>query len=170
MKRYLEVAKVVGTHGVKGQLKLKPWCDTQEFLCSFKKLYSKDGEKTYNIISSFPHKNIVVMSISGIDTVDKAEEMRNKILYIDRDEVEMEDGVYFLQDLIGLDVVDADTQKNYGKLSEIFETGANDVYQITSNDNKNYLIPAIDDVIIKIDIENQKMLIRPIKGIFDDEN
>lgn len=170
MKKYLEVAKIVGVHGLKGQLRLKPWCDTPEFLCGFKKLYSEDGKETYSITSSYPHKNVVVVVIPGIDTIEKAEQLRNKILYINRDDVEMEDGVYFIQDLIGLEVIDNDTGEVYGKLTDVFETGANDVYQITSKDNKDYLIPAIEKVILKTDIENKRMLICPIKGIFDDEN
>ncbi len=170
MKKYLEIAKVVGVHGIRGSMKLQPWCDTADFLCGFKTLYSKDGSKSYNVVSAYKHKNVVIVSISGINTVEEAEKMRNRILYIDRDDVEMEDGVYFIQDLIGIDVIDIKTQKNYGKLTDVLETGANNVYQITSNNGKNYLIPAIKDVVIEIDIKNRKMLICPIKGIFEDED
>ena len=82
----------------------------------------------------------------------------------------MGEGVNFVQDLIGLEVRDADNDTVYGKISDVIRTGANDVYEITDSQNKKYLAPVIDDVVIGIDVDNGFILIRPMKGIFDDED
>lgn len=169
-KKYLEVGKIVGTHGLRGELRIEPWCDSASFLCKFKVLYILNGEKKINVLSSKVHKNIVIMSLEGIDTIEKADMLRGTILYIDRNDINLQEDKYFIQDIIGLEVIDYNTNKSYGHVTDVFKTGANDVYQVSSSNNKQYLLPVIDDVVIKIDIDNEQILIRPIKGIFEDEN
>ena len=170
LKKYLEVGKIVSTHGLRGDVKVEPWCDTPDFICEFRELYTDKGSKKLDIKSAKVHKTMVIMHIDGVDTIEKADAMRNTVLYIDRNDAQIDDGAYFVQDLIGLETIDADNGKCYGTMSDVFKTGANDVYEITSDENKKYLIPAIPDVVIDIDIENEIMKIRPIKGIFDDED
>ena len=169
MKKYLEVGKIVSVHGLKGDVKVEPWCNEPEFICDFDRLYSKDGKKEYEIESSRVQKNMVIMKLKGVDSVEDGQAMRNKILFMDRNDVELEDGFYFFQDLIGLNVIDADSQEEYGKIEDIFQTGANDVYQIKSDEGRSYYIPAIADVIVKTDIDDGKMYIRPLEGLFDED-
>jgi 16S rRNA processing protein RimM len=169
-KKYLEAGKIVGTHGVKGELRVQPWCDSAEFLMRFSTLYLEEGKTPVRVISSRIHKELLLMVLEGVDSVEKADLYRNKILYLDRSDVALPEGRYFMQDLIGLDVYDADTFLYYGALTRVMRTGANDVYQITAQDHKNYLIPAVPEFIREIDLEKGKMMIRPIKGIFDDED
>lgn len=169
-KQYLESGKIVGTHGIKGEVRIEPWCDSPQFLASFKKLYLDDRGETSVEVKSRPHKNITLCKIKGVDNIDDAQRLRGKIVYIDRGDIRLGEGVNFVQDLIGLDVLDADTQKNYGKLTDVLRTGANDVYEITSGDGKKYLAPVIDEVIIEKNIDEGFVLIRPMKGLFDDEN
>ena len=121
------------------------------------------------ISRSRPHKNIVLMKIEGVDTVEQAQNLRNKILYMDREDVELEDGNYFVQDLIGLEVIDNDSGESYGKLCEVSFTGANDVYHIKGSDGKIRLIPAIPDVVIDTDITNGIMKIHVLEGLFDED-
>lgn len=169
MKKYLEIGKIVSVHGLKGDVKVEPWCNEPEFICEFDKLYSKDGKKEYEIERSRVQKNMVIMKIKGIDSVEDGQAIRNKILYMDRDDVELEKGYYFFQDLIGLTVIDTDSQKVYGKIADVFQTGANDVYHIKSDDGKSYYIPAIPDVIDKVDLNDGKMYITPLEGLFDED-
>ncbi len=169
-KRYLEAGKIVGTHGIKGELRVEPWCDSPEFLMKFTTLYLNKGETRVRVVSSRVHKENLLMVLEGVDSVEKADTYRNKILYLNREDAALPQGHYFMQDLIGLEVFDADTFLYYGTLSRVMRTGANDVYQITAQDHKNYLIPAVPEFIGEIDLEKGKMLIRPIKGIFDDED
>lgn len=169
-KQYLDSGKIVGTHGIKGEVRIDPWCDSPEFLCMFKKLYLDEKGETFIEVKSRPHKNITLTKIKGIETVEDAEKYRGKIVYINRNDISLEEGVNFVQDLIGLEVRDADSDVVYGKISDVLRTGANDVYEITDSEGKKYLAPVIDEVIIETDIDNGFVLIRPMKGIFDDED
>lgn len=169
-KQYLDSGKIVGTHGIRGEVRIDPWCDSPEFLCMFKKLYLDEKGQTFIEVKSRPHKNITLAKIKGVDTIEDAEKLRGKIVYINRNDISLEEGVNFVQDLIGLEVRDADDETVYGKISDVLRTGANDVYEITDSDGKKYLAPVIDEVIIETDIDNGFVLIRPMKGIFDDED
>lgn len=169
MEQYLEIGKVVSTHGLRGELRVDPWCDSPQFLCQFKTLYLKKGETKLSV-SSRPHKTIAIVKAKGIDTIEEAEKLRGRILYINRSDARLAPGEYFIQDLMGLDVIDIDTSKSYGKITDVLKTGANDVYQVTDEKKRDYLIPVIDDVVKEIDINGGKVLIKPLKGIFDDED
>lgn len=169
MKDFLEIGKIVNTHGLKGEVKIMPWCSYPEFICEFDTLYLDEGKNTLEVINARVNKNMVIASFDGIDSPELAQGLRNKVLYMNRNDVQLEDGCYFFQDLIGMEVYDADNNNLYGTIDDIIETGANDVYSIKCGE-KNYLIPAIPDVVIETDLENGKMLIRPLKGLFDDEN
>ena len=170
-KKFLDVGKIVSTHGLKGDVKVDPWCDDGEFLCEFEELYlDSAGEEKIKVLSAKVHKNIVLMRLEGIDSIEKAELLRGKVLFMDRNDVELPEGEHFIQDILGLGVFDVDTNRCYGKVTDVLKTGANDVYQVTSDDGKDYLIPVIDEVIREVDVDNNFMKIRPLKGIFDDED
>lgn len=168
MKQFLEIGKIVSTRGIKGEVRVQPWSDSPDFLCEFDTLYLDEGKKSIEIERSFVQKNVVVMKLKGVDTVEKAQDMRNKILFMDRNDVELQEGSYFVQDLLGLTVIDADKNEEIGSLCDVTETGANDVYHIKSGE-KEYLIPAIPDVIEKIDLDEGKMYIHKMKGLFDED-
>lgn len=169
-KQYLEIGQIVTTHGIAGEVRVKPWCDSPELLCEFDRLFFDGGKKEVKIEQARVHKNIVIMKLEGTETMDDAVKLRNKILFAARDDFELDEGTYFVQDLIGLKVFDADTDRCYGELSDVTQTGANDVYHIKREDGKEVLIPAIPDVVLETDIEGGRMVIRPLKGLFDDEN
>lgn len=167
---YLEVGQIVGTHGIAGEMRVQPWCDSPDFLTKFKTLYTdKNGENAVKVKSSRVHKNIVLIKLPGITTIEQAERMRGKVLYISRKDANIADGEWFIQELIGCTVFDADTGKDYGILSDVSKTGANDVWHI-KKDGKEFLLPAINDIIANVDVANEKVEIHSIiKGIFDDE-
>lgn len=166
--KYLEAGRIVGTHGLKGEVRVDPWCDSAAFLAKFKRLYYKDGTEL-KVISSRPHKNITIIHLEGVTDVNAADALRGRILYINREDAHLPKGTYFIQDIIGLKAIDNETGEEYGEVTDVMKTGANDVYQITK-DGRDYLIPAIPDVIIERNIDDGILKIRPIKGIFDDEN
>lgn len=172
IKDFLAVGQIVGTHGVRGEMRINPWADSPDFLKQFKTLYyDSEGKSGVKVISARPHGNIVLMKLDGIDTVEAASAMRNKKLYMRRSDARLADGVYFIEELIGCDVFDADDgEKRYGVISDVSETGANDVWHIKADDDREYLIPAIPSVVIDTDVRENRVLIRPMKGIFDDEN
>lgn len=170
LKQYLEVGQIVGTHGVRGEVRVNPWCDTPEFLKKFRTLYfDATGERAVKVLSSRVHGNIVLMQLEGISTVEEAAVLRNKVVYMNRKDAKIPDNSYFIQDLIDCKVIDADNGTEYGVLTNVSETGANDVWHITK-DGKEYLIPAIPPVVIETDVVSGIIKIRPLRGIFDDEN
>ncbi len=164
-KEYLEAGKIVTTHGIRGEVKIMPYTDTPELLCEFDRLFMGKNHTEIIIEKSRVFKNTVIAKIEGIDTPEDAEKLRNKILYMHRDDLELDENTYFIQDLIGMEVKDADSGFAYGKITDVMQTGANDVYVIQGE--KEYLIPAIPDVVISTDIDNNIMLIKPLEGLFD---
>ncbi len=170
LKEFLEAGKIVGTHGVRGELRVNPWCDSAEFLKQFQTLYLDRGGMPVAVVSARVFKKQLLLVLQGVDSIEKADVLRGKTLYFKRGDAEIPEGRYFMDDLIGLNVYDADTFIYYGTLTEIMRTGANDVYQVTSIAKKNYLIPAVSSVIRAIDLEKGKMLVRPVKGTFEDED
>ena len=168
-KDYIESGKIVGTHGVKGGLRVQPWCDSPEFLCQFKKLFfkEKNGYHAVKVKSAKPHGNVVIMELDGVNSMDDAENIRGKILYIERKSLNLEEGRYLISDLLGCEVFDEDSNIFLGEISDVSKTGANDVWHI-AKDGKEYLIPVIDDVVISVNIDENKIVIRPLAGIFED--
>lgn len=168
--RFLEAGKITSVHGIRGEVKIASWCDSPEFICEFDYFYlDPQGKKVIDVEHSRVFKNMVIAKFQGCDTAEEAAKLREKILYISRDDVELEDNTYFIKDLIGIRVIDKDTGTEYGKITEVFQTGANDVYSVKS-DEKEYLIPAIADVIYSTDIENRIMLITPLEGLMENED
>lgn len=170
LKKYIEAGKVVGTHGVRGEMRVQPWCDSPDFLIDFKKLYlDNSGEAHLDVVSSRVHGNICLIKADGVDTIESAESLRGKVLYIDRADAKLEEGRYFVDDIIGCTVSDAVSGVVYGKVTEVSNTGANDVWHITNGKNE-YLMPNIPQFVDTVDVENEKITVTPIKGIFDDED
>ncbi len=169
LKEYLELGQIVGTHGIRGELRINPWCDSPDFAKGFKNVYfDRNGEGQIKVNSCRPHGNIVLMKLDGIDTIELAEKYRNKILYIKRADAQLPEGTWFIDELIGCEVYDCDTDCFYGNISDISETGANDVWHITDKDGKEFLIPSIKEVVIDVNVAENIVKIRPLKGIFDD--
>lgn len=163
----LECGKIVSTHGVRGEIKINPWCDGPDFLCEFEELYLKDG-RVLELERARVHKNCVIAKVAGIDSIESAMPYINAVVYLNKEDVELPDGTYFIADLIGLSVVNYDTGRIYGKITDVMQTGANDVYTVTSEEGDT-LIPAISDVVMETDLEAGELRIRPLEGLFSDE-
>ena len=167
-KQYLECGKIVSTHGVRGEVKVQPWCDSPEYLCEFKRLYlDATGQKMLQILRARPAKSMVILQLEGYADIDAAAALRGKILYLDRNDDPDADAV-FLQDMLGMRALDVDTAESYGILTDVLETGANDVYELTDEKGRKRLVPAIPQVVVEADIEQGILRIRPLKGLFDD--
>ncbi len=167
MKQFLETAKIVAVHGIRGEVRCQCYSDSAEVLCGFDTLYFDSGKTSVGVERAYPHKNVVVMKLSGVDTIEQAQPLVGKTLYMDRDDMPLPEGTYFVQDIIGLDVIDADTGESYGKVSNVYQYGASDVYSIKLPDGKELMFPCIDEVVLKIDMGRGEMLIRPLPGLFD---
>lgn len=169
MKQYLEAGKIVRTHGVRGELCLEPWADSPEFLRGIKRFwFDGEGKQDAGLLASRVHKGQLLMRLRGVDSVEQGDALRGKVLYLNRADVHLEPGQYFLQDLIGLRAIDGNTGREYGILQEVLATGANDVYRIVSDEGKEYLFPAVPHMIKETDLEGGVISLLPIPGIFDD--
>ncbi|MBE6807792.1 MAG: 16S rRNA processing protein RimM [Ruminococcaceae bacterium] len=167
-KPYLEAGQIVGTHGVRGEVRVQPWCDSPEQFAGFKKLYWDDAGKQPVKIKGRPHKNIALVVLENVTTVEQAQVLRGKMLYVDRKDLKLPRDRYLVQDLIGLTVVDVDTDQVYGTLTDVSQTGANAVYHMKTPKGE-VLIPAIPDVVVKIDLKKDILYLRPMKGLLDDD-
>lgn len=108
------------------------------------------------------------MKLKGVDNIESAELLRNKVLYIKREDAHLPDGTWFIEELFGCEVYDVDTNVLYGKISDVSYTGANDVWHITGSNGKEYLIPAVKEFVVDVNVEDNCVKISPLKGIFDD--
>ncbi len=168
LKQFLEAGQVVGTHGVRGELRVQPMGDSPEFLVRFRTLYLDQGRTPVRVRSARVHKNIALIALENVNSIDDGERLRGRILYLDRNDARLPKGRYFIADLMGMQVSDADDGRIYGKLTDVMQTGANDVYEITDDAGKTYLMPAVKQMVIDVNIEAGEMKIRPVAGIFDD--
>ena len=163
MDKYIEIGKIVNTYGIKGQLKIVPYTDNIKRFEKLKKIYI--NEKEYLIENVKYIKNIVILKLQGINTIEQAEEYRNLYMYIDRkDAIKLPKDTYFIRDLIGIEVYTNDGEK-LGIIDDIFKTGSNDVYVVRNSLGKQILLPAISSVIEKIDLENKKVTVNLLKGL-----
>ena len=171
IKEFLEIGQIVSTHGIKGEVRLNPWCDSPEFVKKFKNLYRDEkGNNSFKIVSCRPRGNVAVLKIEGVDTVEDAQKLRNTILYMKRSDINLPEGKWFVSELIGCSVLDYDDNNIcYGKIKDIESYTANDVWYIETPDGKEVLIPAIKDVVIKCDVANDVAYIRPLRGLFDED-
>ncbi len=167
-KPYLEAGQITGTHGVRGEVRVQPWCDSAEQFAGFKTLYWDAEGKQPVRIKARPHKQMALVSLEGVDTVEAAQVLRGRMLYVSRRDIKLPAGHYLVQDLIGLTVVDADTGEEYGRLTEVSQTGANAVYHMQTAKGE-VLIPAIPSVVVSIDTKADILRLRPMKGLLDDE-
>ena len=163
----LEIGQIVNTFGIKGMVKVKPFTDDIRRFDELKTVYvEKNNNQTeYEIEEVKYHKDMVLIKFKGIDKVEQAEILRNSYLTVSRDSVEkLEEGRYYIVDLLGLEVY-TDEQILLGILEDIFNTGSNDIYVVKDKQGKQILLPAIQDVIKQIDIENKKIIVHLLPGL-----
>lgn len=166
-KKYIECGKIINTHGCKGGLKIDPWCNSAKEFAELKKLYIQRNNAylEYNVTKASVFKQFVVLELREITDMDAALYLKDKTLYADRSDFNLEDGEFFLADIIGLEVIDADTDKVYGTVKDIVNRGASDIY-VVDTERGERMIPAVDEFIISIDTE-KGVYVRVIEGLLD---
>ncbi len=166
-KERLEVGQIVNTFGIKGFVKIYPYVDDISRFDNLKKVHikSKKEEKELQIEEVKYQKNMVLVKFKGIETVENAEKLRNSFVEIDRaDAIPLEEGQYFIADLLGLDVF-LDTGEKLGVLEDIYNTGSSDIYVVKNELGKQFLLPYIDEVIKQINLEEGKIIVHIIEGL-----
>ena len=156
----LECGKIVNTHGIRGEVKIVPWADSAEFLCGLSTLYV-DG-KPIAVRSARVHKGNAIVLLEGINDVNEAMLLKNKVVCLHRDDVELDEDAFFLADIIGLDVVDEAGNK-LGKLAEILSPSLQDVYVVKGD--REILIPAVPEFILETNVAEGYIKVRLIEGM-----
>jgi len=151
-EQYLEVGKITNTHGIMGEVRVQPWADSPEFLCQFKTLYVDQAHWPIKVERARVHKNMVILKLEGVTDVPSALSMRNAILYIDRKDAALPEGSFFLADLMGLEVRDAQSGKVLGKIADIMNLPANNVYVVRGGE-REILVPAVPQFIAETNVE-----------------
>ena len=145
---YLEAGKIVNTHGVRGEVRIVPWADSAEFLRRFRTFYI-DGT-AYKVLRSRVHKSQLIAALEGVEDVNAAMALKNRVVSIDRADAKLPAGRYFVQDLIGL-TVKSDEGAELGQLSEVLDLPQGQVYVVKGE--REILIPDVPEFILNIDPE-----------------
>ena len=169
MKRsqFLECGKIINTHGVRGGVKLESWCDTPNDLASLEKVFLKKGDEyiRHKVKKSSIFKQFVLLELDGINDINTAEMLKGTIVYADRDDISIDEDAFFIADIIGLPVIDIATGDEIGKLSDVLNLGASDLYEINTKNGKK-LIPAVPEFIKEVDLE-KGIFVALIEGMLD---
>lgn len=164
---YIEIGQIVNTNGLKGVVKVNPFTDDVSKFEDLEYIYIqlKNELKRVKIEQVRYNKNQVLLKLEGIDSIEEAEKYRNFYLKTEKENQEdLGEDTYYIVDLIGIDVY-SDKNEYLGKIEDVFPTGSNDVYVVKDNLGKQILIPAIADVVKKVDLKNKKMTINIIPGL-----
>lgn len=169
MENCLQVGVITSTHGIRGEVKVFPTTDAPERFLDLKEILLDTGkEKIPLTISGVKFfKQFVILKFKGYEDINLVEPFRKKTLWVTRENaVPLEEDEYFIADLMGLTVI-TDEGELLGHVTDVLETGANDVYQVTSGDGKEILLPAIKDCILSVDLEKGEMAVHVMKGLMD---
>ena len=146
-EQFLEVGRIINTHGVRGEVKIEPWCDSPEWFCELERVFLDGGER--ELLSAHVHGRFVLARLSGVEDMDAAILLKNKVLYMAREDVDLEEGEYFLQDLIGMKAVDDDTGAELGTVKDVLEMPSGRIFDIRGS--RSILIPDQEEFVRKID-------------------
>ncbi len=170
MEELLKVGAITTTHGVRGEVKVFPMTDDVRRFKKCRELILDTGreKKTLKVAGVKFFKQFVILKFEGYDSIEAVEPFRRKELYVTRaNAVPLKKDEYFIADLIGLHVVD-EQERELGILTDVIETGANDVYAVETPEGKEILFPAIKECILSVDLAAQKMRVHVMPGLLEE--
>lgn len=166
MIEYFKIGQIVNTHGVRGEVKVYPLTDNIDRFSHLEQVYIEiDGnKKNYKVEKAKYSKNMVILKLNGIDTIEDALSLKQKYLIINRkDAIKLPEDTYYIGDLIDMEVYDLEGIY-LGKVIDILRTGSNDVY-IVQNDKKQLLIPGLKSIFREINIKDRKITVELPEGL-----
>lgn len=169
MVEYFEIGHISNTHGLRGEMKVRPFTETNKRYEELKKVLIniKDEYKEYEIENVRYQKDIVLLKLKGVDDIETAEKLKNHYISIPREDAKtLEEGEYFIADLIGCEIFE--NNELVGTLDDVFTAGASDVYVVKRKSKKDLLLPALKSIIKKIDVVNKRIDVEIPRGL-DDE-
>lgn len=167
-KQYIQCAKIINTHGCYGALKLESWCNSPEDLAKLKTVFLKKGAEytAYRVSKASVFKQTVLAVWESVDSMDAALALKGQIVYAKRADFQLADGEYFIADLNGLDVIDANNGAVYGKVTDVINRGASDIYVIQTP-NGERMMPAVKEFVQRVDVQ-KGVFVTPIDGMLTD--
>ena len=157
---YLEAGKILNTFGIRGEVKLQPWCDSAEFLRGFKTLYIDSRPR--KVASARVHKDMLILRFEDVEDVNAAMLLKNKVVHFARSDAKLPKGRFFIADLIGADVID-ETGRSIGKLTEVLDMPAGRIYMVQGKEEHS--IPAVPEFILETNVEEHCLRVHLIEGM-----
>lgn len=170
MEKEFKIGAIIKPHGVHGEFKVYSTTDDNQRFKKLKNVIVRTAKEefTAKVVSVKASDTDVILKIEGYDTPESIEKLRKAELFVTRDNaVKLKKDEYFVADLIGLKVTDTDTGNVLGTLTDVLQTGANDVYEVTISEEKKVLIPAVKECIISVDVEAGNMEVHLLPGLMD---
>ena len=165
-KNYLEAGRIINVHGIAGELKFEHWCDSFDSLKKVKCFYLDDeGKNEVSLVSKRIHGKFLLLKLEGINDPESARKMKNKILYVKREDITKDKDAVFICDIIGLDLIDDENSKTIGKIKDVVNRGASDLYLVDLGGREEYF-PAVKDFIVRIDTDSG-VYVKVPAGLFD---
>jgi 16S rRNA processing protein RimM len=167
---YLECGKIINTHGVRGTLKIESYCDSPKILAGLARVFFKTPKGNYTerrVRSASVGKGFVLANLEGIDSLDDAVLYKGKMLYALREDIPLDEGAFFVADLIGLPLIDAENGTVYGEVREVEAMPSSDMYTVLTPSGREVLFPAVKEFVRSVDPE-KGIFIQPIAGFFDE--
>ena len=168
-KKYLECAIIINTHGVRGEVKLESLCDSPKVLAGLRRVFIRDGStyREIKVLHASVFKAFVIAALEGVNDMDEAMKLKTTTLYAAREDFDLGEGDYFIADLIGLDVIDNISGVVYGKVSDVINRGASDIYVVKTPMGER-MMPSVAEFVKKVDID-RGIFVEVIPGLLSDD-
>ncbi len=164
---YPECGKIINTHGCRGGVKIEPWCDSPEVFAALPTVYFKEGEAMKPVAltrTAVLGGRFVSAELAGVTTMEAADALRGRVLYAKRADLKIPAGALLVAELIGLPVLDAESGKQLGVLSDVIHPGATDIYVIKTYKGEA-MVPVVAEFVRSVDLE-RGIALTPIEGMF----
>ncbi len=173
--RYLECGRIINTHGCRGEVKAEPWMDAPHDLIDLGRVFVGEGEEKKEIKitrGAVMQGRFLLLGLEGVDTMDKADALRGTVLYAAREDFHLEEGQYFLSDVVGLTVLDGRSGREgsiLGVVEDILPGAASQIYSVKTSDGVEVLVPAVPAFIAEV-IPGEYVRMTPIDGMFENRD
>lgn len=159
-QQYLEAGEIVNTHGIKGEVRIVPWADNAAFLRKFKVFYIDN--KPVKVVHSRVHKEQLIAQLEGIDDINAAMPLKNKVIFIARADARLPKGAFFIQDILGAKVV-TESGEEVGRLTDVIDVPRGQIYEVKGE--TEHLIPAVPEFVLNVDVDAGIITVRLIEGM-----
>ncbi|GAA3634432.1 ribosome maturation factor RimM [Lactobacillus hamsteri] len=170
--QYYDVAKIINTHGLNGELKVSLITDFPEerFSAGSELALKDDTDRVLTVKKGRPFKQFWLVEFEEITDIDQAEKLKGKTLVIsEANQQELPEGVYYYRDIMGCQVIDNDSNEEIGEITDIESPGANDIWLVKEKNGNEFWLPYIKDVVKKVDVENKKIYVELMEGLRDED-